>query len=364
MDADYARVAESLVPESSKYLPQEHASALTRADITEEHAKREIALQKKFFKRLANLLPSLLRHFRFDQPSEILKALTQIDDCHQDFSIIKKSQRRDKARRLAMQEFSAAQRALTNAAAALSKVDSIASIEYEHLRSAHLGERHSGTYRSYGTSDLVHEMELCSAAIEICTLRAEQEDEYMPLSGSGVSTHVVEAAFSLCIWYNGPPLVTTPGSDFSTVCSIIYEIASGCADESLAGAINRFARSEDKQRLLAEQEQTRIENEDTSVPDNFRAVTSDIARAREDIELYGQLTAIPNLSLTAGMLANSMVRDAEARIDAARRKYGPNLIWAHQISHEHWERIETAHQTLKQKAILLGELRRAVLEID
>lgn len=362
VDADYARVAESLVLGSAEFLRGEHASALARADINEEYAKREISAQKLFFKRLAALLPGLLRYFRFDQPSEVLKALARIDDCHRDFSIIKKSQRRDKVRRLAIQEISAAQRALSNAAIALSRVDSIASIEDEQLRSAHLGDQNSRSI--YGTSDLVHEMEICSAAIEICALRAEQEDDYLTFSGSGTSAHVVEAAFSLSVWYNGPPLVTTPGSDFSAVCSIIYEIASGCADESLAGAINRFARSEDKQRFLAEEEQTRIENEDTSVPDNFRAVTSDIARAREDIELYGQLAAMPSLSLTAGMLANSMVRDAEARIDAARRKYGPNLLWAHQIPHEHWERVETAHQTLKQKAILLGELRRAVLEID
>lgn len=175
---------------------------------------------------------------------------------------------------------------------------------------------------------------------------------------------MVEAAFALSIWYNGPPLVTTPGSDFSAVCSIIYEIASGRADESLAGAINRFARSEDRQRLLADDEQLRIENEDTSVPDNFRAVASDIAYAREDIELYGQLAAMPSLSLTAGMLANSMVRDAEARINAARSKYGPNLLWAHQIPDDEMEGIETAHQALKKAAILLGELRRAAAELD
>ncbi|HEY5794362.1 MAG TPA: hypothetical protein VIU82_05055 [Bosea sp. (in: a-proteobacteria)] len=364
MDADYARVAESLVPGSAEFLREEHVSALARAEITEEQVKREIAAQKLFFKRLAPLLPGLLRHFRFDQPSEVLEALARIDDCHRDFSIIEKAQRRDKARRLAVQKLSAAKRAMDKAATALSRVDSIVSMDYERLRSAHLRARKARSFSISGTSDMVHEIELCSAAIEVCAWRAEQEDDYLILSNSGTSTHVVEAAFALSIWYNGPPLVTTPGSDFSAVCSIIYEIASGCADESLAGAINRFARSEDKQRFLAEEEQLRIENEDTSVPDNFRAVTSDIARAREDIELYGQLAAMPSLSLTAGMLANSMVRDAEARINAARRKYGPNLLWAHQIPHEHWESVETARQALKQKAILLGELRRAVLEVD
>lgn len=360
VDADYARVAESLVPGSAEFLPEEYASALARAEITKEHAKREIAAQKLFFKRLANLIPGLLSYFRFDQTSEIIQALARIDDCHRDFSIVARSQRRDKARRSAMQKMAAAQRALSKAATALSRVDSITSMDYERLRSAHLGERRAQSVRINGTSDMVHEIELCSAAIELCALRAENEDDYLILSTSGTSTHVVETAFAMSIWYNGPPLVTTPGSDFSAVCSIIYEIASGLSDESLAGAINRFARSEAKQRFLAEEEQLRVENEEASVPDNFRAVASDIAHAGEDIEIYKQLADMPGLSLTARMLANSMVSDAQARIETARKKYGPNLLWAHQIPDAQLEGIETAHHALKQAAILLGELRRAV----
>lgn len=363
-DPDYVGVAESLVPGSAEFLREEHISALARADITKKYAESEIANQKIFFKRLSNLIPGLLKYFRFDQPSDVIHVLARIDDCHRDFSIIEKAQRRDKARRLAMRELSSAKRAMDNAATALSRIDHIVSMDYERLRSAHIRERNARSFSISGASDMVYEIELCSAAIEICAWQAEQKEDYLSLSNSGTSTHIVESAFALSIWYNGPSLVTTPGSDFSAVCSIIYEIASGRADESLAGAINRFARSEDRQRFLAEEEQFRIENEDTSVPDNFRAVTSDIAHAREDIELYGRLSANPNLSPTARMLANSTVRDAEARIEAASKKYGPNLLWAHQMPNEHWESVEAVRQTLKQKAILLGELRRAVLEID
>lgn len=364
VDADYARVAEALVPGSAEFLREEHVSALARAEITEEQAKREIASQKLFFKRLALLLPGLLSYFKFEQPSEILQALAHIDDCHRDFSIIETAQRRDKARRLAMQELSAARRALSTAATALSKIDAIASLEYERLRSAHLGQGETRNSKNYATSDMVREIEFCSAAIEISALRAEREDNYFIFSTSGTSTHVVEAAFALSVWYNGPPLVTTPGSDFSAICSIIYEIASGRADESLAGAINRFARSEDKQRFLAEEEELRVENDEALVPDNFRAIASDIAHAGEDIEIYQQLSAMPGLSPTARMLANSMVADAQARIETASKKYGPNLLWAHQIPDEQFEGIEAAHQALKQAAILLGKLRRAVAELD
>ena len=155
VDADYARVAESLVPGSAEFLREEHASALARAEISEEYVKREIAAQKLLFKRLAVLLPELLRHFRFDRPSEVLEALRRLDDCHRDFSIIEKAQRRDKARRLAMQELSSAKRAMDKAATALSKINSIVSIDYERLRSAHMGERKARSFSISGTSDMV-----------------------------------------------------------------------------------------------------------------------------------------------------------------------------------------------------------------
>jgi hypothetical protein len=49
--------------------------------------------------------------------------------------------------------------------------------------------------------------------------------------------------------YDGPPLVTTPGSKFSSLCGLLYEIVSGSPDESLSGAINRYARSKDRKKV-------------------------------------------------------------------------------------------------------------------
>src|SRR4051812_44096355 len=62
---------------------------------------------------------------------------------------------------------------------------------------------------------------------------------------------------------DGPKLVTTPGSDFSTLCSLLFEAVSGNADEGLAGAINRYARSEDRKRWDREGE------EEQDPEDNF-----------------------------------------------------------------------------------------------
>lgn len=360
VDADYAGVAESLVPGSAEFLREEHAAALACAEITKDQARREIAAQKKFFKRLAVLVPGLLKYFKFDYPSDAIHALSRIDDCHRDFSIIARSQRRDKARRLALEALSTAQRATNKAATALLRVDALTSLDYERLRSAYLGENRAQRFNFHATADMAHELEICSAVIELCALRANKENDYLIISTSGTSTYIVETAFELSVWHKGPPLVTTPGSDFSAVCSIIHEIVSGLSDESLAGTINRFTRSEAKQRILAEEEQLRVDNDEALVPDNFRAVASDIAHASEDIEIYNQLADTPGVSITARRMAQSMVSDAQARLETARKKYGPNLLWAHQIPDERLEGMKTAHHALKQAAILLGELRREV----
>lgn len=44
--------------------------------------------------------------------------------------------------------------------------------------------------------------------------------------------------------FRGPRPVTTPGSDFSQFCSLLYEIATGQRDESMQGAIIAYAMGE------------------------------------------------------------------------------------------------------------------------
>lgn len=239
-------------------------------------------------------------------------------------------------------------------------------IDYERLRSAYFGKEHIRASATYDIAELVHEMEVCCAAVELCALRANAEDDYLIRSGSGTSMHIVEDAFTLSQWFNGPPLVTTPGSDFSVTCSILNEIVSGCRDESLAGAINRFARSEKRRRIQTEEDQIRAENLEGFVPDNFRAIDAEIASAAEDEQTYRKLAALPNLSPMAVLMAHRMVRDAQTRTDAARARYGPNLIWAHQMpeSMSRLEFIATAHQAIKDVKLALGELRRSIPDKD
>lgn len=102
-DVDYANVAESLAPGAFNYLRDSDAESLAFGNTTVAAINQKIADQKLFFRRLAHLLPELLRNYNFDRPSEILSALMVIDDCHHDFIYIKNAPRQDKARRFALQ---------------------------------------------------------------------------------------------------------------------------------------------------------------------------------------------------------------------------------------------------------------------
>src|SRR6185436_17873917 len=89
--------------------------------------------------------------------------------------------------------------------------------------------------------------------------------------------------------WNGPKLVTTPGSDFAALCSLLFEAASGKSDEGLAGAINRYARSEARR-------QWDRSGEEDDPDDNFQTEKAEMAAALHAIELCKKILQKPGLS--------------------------------------------------------------------
>ena len=64
-DEILASIASKIAPEANKYLDRMHIESIVRADTTRFQALQEISKQRAFFGRLANLLPALLRHYKF-----------------------------------------------------------------------------------------------------------------------------------------------------------------------------------------------------------------------------------------------------------------------------------------------------------
>ena len=85
VDVEDVKIANAIMPDAGTYLGRFAIEPFIRAEMTDQEVRREIARQKTFFDRLANLLPTLLRHFRFDGDQDVLSALHLISDVHQDF---------------------------------------------------------------------------------------------------------------------------------------------------------------------------------------------------------------------------------------------------------------------------------------
>jgi hypothetical protein len=117
---------------------------------------------------------------------------------------------------------------------------------------------------------------------------------------------VVECAYHMCTIFGGPKLVTTPGSDFSVLCSLLFEAVSGRSDEGLAGAINRYARSDAR----AEWDREGEEDED----DNFVSQKNTMRVSAQQIDLCKKVLRNTNLSEMARVLL-------QLRIDREQQKY-------------------------------------------
>jgi hypothetical protein len=59
-----------------------------------------------------------------------------------------------------------------------------------------------------------------------------KKPDHIRVADNQAKTHSVDMVYDISLSYGGPPLVTTPGSDFSALCSLVFEIATGKADEA------------------------------------------------------------------------------------------------------------------------------------
>jgi hypothetical protein len=130
--------------------------------------------------------------------------------------------------------------------------------------------------------------------------------------------------------WEGPKLVTTPGSDFATLCSLMFEAVSGNSDEGLAGAINRFARSDDRK-------QWDLEGENDDPDDNFQAERNKMLYSSNEIELCKRILQKRGLSKMALLLLNMRIQHEEQQYEEARTKYGPHQVYVSQMNQEQWE---------------------------
>ena len=278
-DKDFAEIAERLVPGARDYLHSWDLEHLVRDDLPVEVARREVQRQKEFVGRLVDLLPTFLGYFELKTERDVLKIVNLIDDCCHDFPIIKSGARRDHALRDAVSTVERAEEAVGQAVAALSALDRVEVLfDVDHFLDGYLEKIGDKSSRQSFNTFREH-LRLRHDILKICVVRAKSEDDYLFVSNNQVKTHVVEAAYTISRWHGGPRLVTTPGSEFSFVCGLLYEIVAGKTNESLAGVINRFARSRERHEF----DEHDLENERyaaMSDTDNFFSLKEEALRGR------------------------------------------------------------------------------------
>jgi hypothetical protein len=209
-------------------------------------------------------------------------------------------------------------------------------------------------------------LRMCSGIIEVVNATADVKPKRLFLYGNDQRTNLVEWAYHMCTMWDGPKLVTTPNSDFATFCSLLFEAVSGKSDEALAGAIARYARSEERKEW-----DRSGEDEDGKDNDNFMVQRWAITRTSEEIELSKALLKNAALSDVAKVVLYARILHEQKKQEEARTVYGPHQVYADQMNEDQHNkmladltsRMKPAHVKKLDAQIASGKT-RAALDIE
>jgi hypothetical protein len=239
--------ANSLLPDAGDYLSgMWWLRAFIKAEISDDDAKREIERQRRIIKRLCNLFPSLLRYLEVSDRVRAEMTLNIVFDACTDYAAILVSGRKEANRRKLVRKIGRLGQQLAELNKLLKEPDVVQDYDFERVHKVYLRHVHQSEESARPFWKLQNDLNFFSSYLDLSLYRAQKEADFPHVPDNQAKTHIVDCAYGLALYEGTPPFVTTPGSDFSSMCSIIYEIATGVSDESLAGAINRYARSKDR----------------------------------------------------------------------------------------------------------------------
>jgi hypothetical protein len=320
----------------------------------------------------------LVRFFGGDARSKNIEGIIRsIDDCHSDFHVLATASRKDRQLREVKEKLAHASKLANELSAALADPEifddgsrsTFTRIEFDRysevFRSAL--DRDLSIDLSIEASVLISGLRICGGVLEILNATYKIRPDRLFLSGNDSRTSVVESAYQMCTMWKGPKLVTTPGSDFSALCSLLYEAVSGRPDEGLAGAINRYARSDDRRRWDRDSRDAEAEDDDFAEEKRVMAVRA------EEIKLYEALLEDRSLSATAIALLRMRIDHEQRKHDAAQSARGPRQFLGSQVNAEQsgvpsLDKMAKLKKRMSLRAELdveLGRIRRSVRsEID
>lgn len=135
---------------------------------------------------------------------------------------------------------------------------------------------------------------------------------------------------------------------------------------SLAGAINKFARSDLRKQLDDEYRELCRENSDEGrvarEADNFASIKEDIKRFSEEQRFWEDVIASKDWNDFEKSHLSICLLHAADQLGLATRRYGPFLMWADQVDDRErtdaWRAMEEFDAQRLRSEIELGKLRR------
>ena len=328
------------------------------------------------YEYICRLLPEYLRALDVSSNFSLRYAIDRLNDLVHDFRIgLPDQRRRDKILNDRLRALRQTQKILGEAIGALNEAGEDYELigEFEAQLEAFYKVDHEIDIHALNTINsrlakfvnLLDTLKLVSEAIEITILDiSSSHPRRRQINYNMTKSDVVSLAYDLSKTCGGPKMVTTPGSQFSFLCSLIYEMATGEVGQSLAGAIIQFSNSRERQEADENEDENSNDEAAYESNDNFYSQRVAVRRAIETSDWYRSAADNSGLRVPTKL---ALLRRAALSLEEAnerQKRHGPFIVWADHAPHadrEAWHReFEESQEELREARILLGESRRAL----
>lgn len=360
--AEEVEYANSILKDAGTHLGEWSLRRFIRAELMDDVARNEIVSRRTLLDRMCNLLPEIVRQLRITNPVRARITFNIVHDVCSDYRAISASGRRDANNKRLIQRMAKLQQHVAELSVLLEDSEVTREGGFESTQRLYLKRIHGRHEEIRPFFKLQEDIRFLSWYLELAVYRARTKPDSIRVPDNQAKTHIVNAAYGLVLSEGYPPFVTTPGSDFAYLCGLLFEIATGKPNESLAGAISRYARSSER----AEADQHEIDHSEESYrardEDNFYDIKNSIIGSDEQIaELLAEVQD-QTLSSAARLLVMRELEEMVEAVENRDRIHGPFIMWADQMKVDWAEEILALdYQALKerQRDIETGKKRRS-----
>lgn len=272
---------------------------IIRADVSDETIKAWVKTRKALIERYKILLPTIFSYLSPKDSHELYYAVRRIDDFCEDLPNTISSGRRGHNLRKIIKQNDHLERVLREAKELLEKSrnDNVAFL-FDEVRHGYLAS--NPVYDELPSFDaLVSYFDFLVGSVALNRIELlEGRRGYIPANNAKFDA--VEVTYDLFRISGGPALKTTPGSDFSHLASLLYELATGDRDQSMAGAVIEFRRSDERKEADQYDVEYGPERDRQLEEDNFSTFANVLRKPP------------PNLSYASNCLRSTMVETSFA----------------------------------------------------